>query len=366
MGAGRQQGKYAHREWRAKMSSYNGRDYVEAAFTRQRLDRVPAAALCSFVQILPRIGLTGREVRLEPDKFVAAMVANAELIPSDATAFIVGDEALTAEALGKQAGVTREQLVGWYRQGLRLLRDKSLLAEFELPDLRKGERMPYYLDICRLALSRLEGIAIWPFTPSPWSTAMGWRGIEDLIFDTKDDPDFVHGLLTFTTEYAKMVGETILETGVGSVVIAEPSASCSVISPKIFRQWVKPYLKKAVGYLRGLQNGRVLLHMCGYADPLMQDLVEIGFDGISIDSPSSLQKMVETTQDRSVIIGNASTEMFLSGSKVDIENAVKEGIDTAAAGNGYILCSGCQVPDLAPLENTIHFLEAAHTYSRQN
>jgi uroporphyrinogen decarboxylase len=348
------------------MDSYTGRDYVEAAFTRERLDRVPAAALCSFAQVWPRLHLTGRQLRAEPDKLVAALTANAEAIPSDASAFIVGDEMLTAEALGTKAGITGEQLVDWGRQGLRLLRDKSLFAEFELPDLRKGARMPYYLEVCRLALSQLEAIAIWPFTPSPWSTAMGWRGIEDFIFDTRDDPDFVQDLLAFTTAYTKVVGEAILSTGVGYIVIAEPSASCSVISPKLFRQYVKPYLKEAVDYLRGLQEGRVLLHMCGYADPVMQDLVEIGFDGMSIDSPSSLQRMVETNENRSVLIGNAPTEVFLSGTKEEIGDAAKEGIDTAAAGNGYILCSGCQVPDLAPIENTIHFLRAAHTYSRRN
>ena len=348
------------------MSAYSGRDYIEAAFTRRHMDRVPAAALCSLIPILPQLGLTGKELRLEPDKFVTAMVANQELIPSDATSFIVGDDTLTAEALGKKVGMTREQLVERGKQGLRLLQDKSFLAEFELPDLRDSERMPYYREICRLALSRLEGTAIWPFTPSPWSTAMGWRGIEDFIFDTRDDPDFVRELLTFTSEYAKAVGEVILETGVGYVVIGEPSASCSVISPKMFREYAKPYLKDTVDYLRGLQKGKVILHMCGYADPVMTDLVEIGFDGMSIDSPSSLQKMVETNQDRSVIIGNASTEIFLSGTKEDVANAARECMDTAAAGNGYILCSGCQVPEHAPPENTIHFLKAAHEYGHLN
>jgi uroporphyrinogen decarboxylase len=348
------------------MDSYTGKDYIEAAFARERLDRVPAAALCSFAQILPKVGLTGREVRTEPEKFVTAMAANSELIPSDVTSFIVGDEALTAEAVGEAVGITREQLVGWSREGLRLLRDRSLLDRFELPDLTKGPRLAYFIEICRLAMSRLPSIATWPFIGSPWSTAMGWRGIEDMIFDTRDAPGFVHDLLSFTTEYIKMIGEAVLDTGVGYAVISEPSASCSVISPRIFREWVKPYVKQAVDHLQGLQKGKVLLHMCGYADPILQDLVEIGFDGISIDSPSSLQKMVDVSQGQAVIIGNVPTEMFLHGTRAEIEDVVKQSMDTAATGNDYIICSGCQVPELAPLENTIHFLRTAHAYSHQN
>ncbi len=346
------------------MSSYCGRDYVEAAFARERLDRVPVVVLCSFVPFLPQLGMSRKELRLDPDKFVKAMVHVEEAIPSDAISFIVGDEGLTAEVLGKKVGLTREQLVAQYGQGLRLLQDKSLLARFELPDLKQGQRLPYYLEICRLAISQLKETAVLPFIPSPWSTAMGWRGIEELIFDTQDDPGFVRQLLHFTTEFSKMVGKAVLETGIGYVVIAEPSASCSVISPQMFREWVKPHMMEAVDYLKGLQKGKVLLHICGYVDPVMEDLVEIGFDGLSIDSPSSLQRMVEVSRNQVAIIGNASTEMFLGGTREQIEEAVKEGIATAAEGNGYILCSGCQVPELAPLENVHSFLEAAHTYGR--
>jgi len=348
------------------MDSYCGRDYVEAAFARKRLDRVPAAVFCSFIPVLPQLGISTKEIRLEPDKFIKAMALTAELIPSDAMALIVGDEALIAEVPGKEMGLTREQVLAQARQGLHLLHDKALLARFQLPDLRKGQRLPYYLEFCRLAISQLKEVAVFPFTPSPWSTAMGWRGVEEFIFDTQDDPGFTNRVLRFTTEYAKMVGEAVLETGIGYAVIGEPSASCSVISPGMFREWVKPYLKETVDHLKKLQKGKVLLHMCGYADPLMEDLVSIGFDGISIDNPSSLPKMVEVSQNQVVIIGNSSTEMFLSGTRDEVEKAVREDIATAAAEDGYILCSGCQVPDMAPLENIRIYLEAAHQYGRYN
>ena len=348
------------------MSSYCGKDYFEAAFARERLDRVSVAVLCSFVPFLPEVGLTPKDLRIDPSKFVKAMVHVEEVIPSDAISLIVGDETLTAEALGEEVGFTREKLVALSRERVHLLEDKSFLANFKLPNLKQGPRLPYYMEICQLAASQLEETAVLPFLPSPWSTAMGWRGIEELIFDTQDDSDFVSQLLRFTTDYAKMVGEAVLETGIGYAVIAEPSASCSVISPWMFREWVKPHMMEAVDYLRGLQKGKVILHICGYVDPIMEDLVEIGFDGLSIDSPSSLQRMVDISQNRVAIIGNTPTEMFLRGTREQIEEAVKEGIATAAEGNGYILCSGCQVPEPAPLENVHSYLEAAHRYGRYN
>jgi len=68
--------------------------------------------------------------------------------------------------------------------------------------------------------------------------------------------------------------------------------------------------------------------------------------------------MVEVSQGQTVIIGNTSTEVFLNGTKESIEAAVRENIATAAGEAGYILCSGCQVPDLAPVANINIYLAA--------
>jgi len=68
-----------------------------------------------------------------------------------------------------------------------------------------------------------------------------------------------------------------------------------------------------------------------------------------------------------VIEGNFPGELYVEGTKEQIEEKVKESVETAAERNGYryILCSGCQVPDNAPLENVKYFLEAGQRYGRR-
>ena len=68
------------------------------------------------------------------------------------------------------------------------------------------------------------------------------RGVESLIYDTADDPQFVDRLLRYVIEFAKMVGDAVLETGVGMMTVSDPSAGSSVISPDMFRKWARPYL----------------------------------------------------------------------------------------------------------------------------
>ena len=104
------------------------------------------------------------------------------------------------------------------------------------------------------------------------------------------------------------------------------------------------------------------LHICGYTDPIMEDLVSLGVDLIEFDEPSSLKNAVEVSQKRVAIAGNLATSLFVEGTREQIEQAVKDCIETAAEGSGYILSSGCLVPATSPPENIRYFMEAAVKY----
>jgi len=343
---------------------YTGKEYIAAVFRRERTDRVPVRAFHGLRAGLELASVTAKEVRTKPDKYVLVLAALYEVLPQDAVSVLVADEALFAEAAGKQLGFTFADVRARAAAGTSLLEDKSTLAQFELPDLEQGERLPYYLEICQGALSAIPDAAVDPMFTSPWSTAMMMRGPQNMLLDIQDDPSFLRELLGYTTELANMVGAALLETGVDVLTLADPSAGCSLISPAMFRQWVEPYLRETIEHLKDLSDTPIVLHICGYIDPIMEDLVSLGVDGISIDGPSSLERLVEVSQGRVVVEGNCPTGLYLTGTAEEIEARVRECIDVAAAGNGYILCSGCQVPDNAPLENVRHFLEFGRRYGR--
>jgi len=338
---------------------YTGRDHIASVFGGERTDRIPVRTMQSFIPILGRAGLTAKEVRTQPEKFVKAMATLYEVAPQDGITVLVGDPALFAELFGLSYEEFRSR-------ALEFFGDKSGFRKAKLPDPKRFERLLYYQEICHLADAALPEATVDAMSLSPWSAAMAMRGTENLIFDTKDDPQFVHELLRFTTELAKLVAAGLVATEIGMLTIGDPNAGTSVISPKMFREWVKPYLGETIDYIKSLTQKPICLHICGYIDPIMQDLISLGVDAISMDGPASLKKMVELSQGRVVIEGNFPTELYAEGTKEQIEAKVKECIDTAAEPNRYryILCSGCQVPDNAPLENVNHFLEIGRQYGR--
>ena len=99
------------------------------------------------------------------------------------------------------------------------------------------------------------------------------------------------------------------------------------------------------------------LHICGYVDPILEDMVATGVTNISIDAPSDLARAVEITRGKAVLIGNVDTSIFYSGSRQDMEQAVQNCLDVAPKDSGYILATGCEVPGVAPPEKVGWFME---------
>ena len=101
------------------------------------------------------------------------------------------------------------------------------------------------------------------------------------------------------------------------------------------------------------------MHICGYIDPLIEDLMDLGIGALSLDSPSSLKRMVEISRKKIVLVGNVATTLFVSGTKEEMETSVKECIRLAAPGGAYIISSGCELPYNATIERVQFFIKAA-------
>jgi uroporphyrinogen decarboxylase len=175
--------------------------------------------------------------------------------------------------------------------------------------------------------------------------------------DTLDDPRFVEELMKFTTEATQILGSQVLGTGL-SLTMGEAASSCSLISPSIYRRFIKPYHQEVVRFFREKKAG-LSLHVCGYIDPIMEDLVELGIVALSLDNPSSLKRMVEVSKKKIVLIGNVATSLFVSGTQEAIEAAVEDCIRVAAPGGAYILSSGCELPYNATMDRAQFFIQAA-------
>jgi uroporphyrinogen decarboxylase len=351
-----------------RKTQYSPRERVVAAYKGQFADRVPAYPIAGvFAGCLD--GLSIEEYCTDPTKASRAMLNYYERFQPDIM-IAFNDLAKEAEAVGCHVKYS-DYVVPSIDQHV-LQDDKGKLARLEIPDPKKDGRLPAFLEQCT-ALSK-AGLpsALGSVNVGPWTIAMLMRNPELMCLDTIDDPEFVHELMRFTTEYAKRVGDAVLETRIG-LSYSDPTASCSLVGPDTYREFIKPYHKELVDYFKAKKVGTTV-HICGTTHQIHEDLMDVGFVAITIDldqqadpalKVDQLDRLVTLGNQRGVVaIGNVDVTIFERATRAEIEAEVRRCIDTVGHRSRFVLSTSCELPPRADPECVRWFMEAAREYGR--
>ena len=348
-------------------AQYTPRDRVVAAYKRSYADRVPTYPIvASFAGTLE--GLSIEEYCTNPQKAIKAMLNYYERYQPDV---VLGynDLAKEAEAVGCKVKYSDYVVPSIATHVLQ--EDKGKLAKLEIPDPYKDGRLPGFLEQCEALVKANLPTAIGAVAVGPWTIAMLMRNPEVMLLDTFEDPEFIHALMRFTTEYCKRWGDAIIKTKIG-LSFSEPTASISLISPDNYREFIAPYHKELVEYFKAKKVG-VTVHICGTTHPIYEDLIAAGFSTISIDldqqadpelQVDQLKRLVELGHKKVVTIGNVDATLFERASKTEIEAEVKRCVETAARYSAFILSTSCEIPPRSNPDVVKWFMDAAHEYGR--
>ena len=179
--------------------------------------------------------------------------------------------------------------------------------------------------------------------PGCWQDAAVLYGIEQLIMETFDDPQWVHEFLQ-TLKHRKLANVAsmkgaqfdLIEHGGGD-------ASSTVISPKIFAEFVAPYDSEIIAeaHRSGL---KVVYHTCGGMMPILEQIADMGPDAMETFTPPSLGGDTDLKGAKSRIgnrvcmIGGFDQARFFQGCTADkTRRAVRECFEEAGEGGGFIL-----------------------------
>jgi MtaA/CmuA family methyltransferase len=346
---------------------YTNRDRVVAAYRRSFADRVPVYPIvASFAGCLD--GLSIEEFCTTPQKAIKAMLNYYERYQPDVV-LAYNDLAKEAEAAGCTVKYSDYVVPSVATHALQ--EDKGKLATMEIPDPKKDGRLPGFLELCDGLMAAKLPTATGAVLVGPWTIAMLMRNPEVMLLDTFEDPEHIHHLMRWTTEYAKRFGDEVIKTKIG-LSYSEPTASISLISPDNYREFIAPYHKELVDYFRAKKVG-VTVHICGTTYPIYEDLIQAGFTTISFDLDQQsdpalhvdqLARFMEVAKKRAVAIGNVDATIFERATQVQVEAEVRRCIDTAARHSGFVLSTSCEIPPRSDPEIVRWFMDAAHDYGR--
>lgn len=131
-------------------------------------------------------------------------------------------------------------------------------------------------------------------------------------------------------------------------------------SPSMYRELLKPYHKKVIDWAH--ERGMVTeLHSCGFIEPLVGDLVEIGLEMLNpleIKAGMDPFKLKNLYGDKLAFHGGINAQLWDDIDKVKAE--MERIIPVMKEGGGYVFASDHSIPNSVSFENMKQIAELAH------
>ena len=195
---------------------------------------------------------------------------------------------------------------------------------------------------------------------SLYERAWTLRGMENLMMDFIEHPEFVHELLGAIADYNVAQVAEALKYNIDAVNFGDDWGQQRGLQmgPKIWREFIHPQLKRMYGAVRG--GGKfVMIHSCGDVDELFDDLIDIGLNCFNPFQPEvmDVESLMKKHRGRLAFFGGLSTQKTLPyGSAGDVRKETKRLLELGRDG-GYIFAPAHAVEGDVPLENMLAFIE---------
>jgi len=238
-----------------------------------------------------------------------------------------------------------------------LLADPVRLKSLKVCDPRRpGSRMANRVEAVRILAGEIgNSHLVEGWVEGPCAESADLRGINTLMMDYYDEPDFVHDLAAFAVENAIGFARAQIEAGAGIIGVGD--AAASLTSRDIYDEFVFPHEKRLVEAVHAA-GALVRLHICGRTTHLLDGFARLGCDVIDLDTLVDLDEARRLLGPGQVVLGNVHTvDVVKNGSAEDVRAALEDCRKKAAP--AWIAGAGCEVPRGSPPGNVRCFASVA-------
>lgn len=225
---------------------------------------------------------------------------------------------------------------------------------------REGRRMSVERDLC----FGWAGVA-------PFEQMHPVCGHEYMLMGMALDPDWVRDMvMTYANMTINHLETLFSEEGAPDLLWFYEDMGFKgkpFMSPDMYREIVQPGHKKLFDFAHSL-GLRVLVHSCGYVEPLVPGLVEAGMDclqAMEVKAGMDMRKIKDKFGDRISFFGNIDVREIISNDRARIAAELNAKIPPMMkAGCGYILHSDHSIPPDVEHETMHYFVETGREMNK--
>jgi [methyl-Co(III) methanol-specific corrinoid protein]:coenzyme M methyltransferase len=174
--------------------------------------------------------------------------------------------------------------------------------------------------------------------------------LNDLLKLSFKKPDKVGKLLDLLADAIIMIAKEYEKTGIDYITVREMGATSDVLSPRVFKNLIQPYLKKIFSELK-VSN---VLHICGKTNDIAGFMVESGAKAISVDQKNDVAETRKKIGSEALLFGNYDPyNVLVSGTTSVVKETMRKCIDNGVSA----LWPGCDIWPTVPPENIKAMIE---------
>ena len=143
----------------------------------------------------------------------------------------------------------------------------------------------------------------------------------------------------------------------------------TIVSPQMFRERMKPLMKRMIGTIKKQTRAKIAFHTCGSVFSLIDDFIDIGIDVLnplqSNAKDMEAAKIKEKADGKLALWGGIDTHRVLpKGTPQEVREEVRSKISTYGQKGGYMLSADHNILVDVPPQNLITMFEAAFQLGR--
>jgi uroporphyrinogen decarboxylase len=276
------------------------------------------------------------------------------------------------------AGVTKAGPDNWFPSYHPLAETHSIedLEKYPWPDMDDPTRVAHVrAEAQKLHQENQYAIMATPWLAFPMERGYEMQRMDKFFLNMGRHPDFIQALVKKTGELCKtLMGHFLDECGdvIDIIKIGDDLGmqSSLLLSPKMYRQYIKPVHADYIAFIKSRTKAKVLFHTDGDVFTLIPDFIEMGIDILnpiqtSAGKMSNLPELKKQFGKDLIFCGAIDTHRVLPfGTPNEVRAEVKRIIELLGEDGGYMLSSVHTVLEDVPPENILAMVDAVEEFGR--